>query len=558
MRIWSRLSCRSRCAARALLLWVLVLACGSPALAAEIRFEEASAALGIDFRHHHGGSGEYYMCETMGSGVAIFDYDGDGDQDLFFVDSGELPGYVGETPRSRLFRNDGERFTDVTDRSGIEVTGYGQGVTAGDVDGDGDLDLYVSAFGPNQLFRNRGDGTFEDVTEVAGVGNSLFGSSTALADTDRDGDLDLYVTNYVDFTLDHNIWCGKRERGIQAYCHPDAYPGQPDVFYRNRGDGTFEDATSEAGLSMARGKGLGVTFADFDDDGWTDLYVSNDMTANLLFRNLKDGTFEEMGLMAGAAFNARGNPEAGMGVDVGDLDGDALPELMTTHIDEQSNSLYGYVGSWLFIDKRFTARMAEASFHRVGFGVGFADLDQDRDLDIVVANGHIIDNIELFKQTTTFRQPNEVFENLGEGRFKLAGESGLGSIVRSSRGLSLGDLDGDGDLDLAINNSNDQAEVWRNLTSGGGGWLQVALRRASGDRFAIGSRVTVEAGGRSQWREVRSGTSYESQSSLVLHFGLGDAERVDRLTARWPDGRVQVVEGVPAGHRVLLFDADSR
>ena len=536
---------------------LLGLLLSAPAETAEIRFREVSGEWGLAFRHHHGGSGELYMVETMGSGVAVFDYDGDGDHDVFFVDSGELPGYEGEEARSVLFRNEGGgRFADVTRQAGIEVTVYGQGAVAGDVDGDGDLDLYVTGFGPNQLFRNRGDGTFEEVPAAGGAADPGVGASAGLADVDGDGDLDLYSANYVDFAVDRNVICGNEERGIRTYCHPDAYAGMADRFYRNRGDGTFVEATAEAGLvpTMAEGpgKGLGVLFTDFDLDGWIDLYVANDMTENFVFRNLGDGTFEELGLLSGAAFSDRGNPEASMGVDAGDLDGDGRPEIMLTHMDDQTNAVYSYQGSWVFTDRRYPVRLAEPSVGKVGFGVVFADFDQDADLDVAVANGHIIDNIELFEKATTYKQPNQVFVNLGGGKFAEVEDAGM-EPVRASRGAATGDLDGDGDLDLVISNSNDRSEAYENVTPGAGAWLQVDLLQEAGNRWAVGGRATVEAEGLPvQWREVRTASSYLSQNAHTLHFGLAAAERVGRLSIAWPGGGGLAVEGVPAQRRVRI------
>ncbi len=548
-----------RCLAH--LLLALLLGSGAsrgaaPPPAGGIRFREVSGPWGLVFRHHTGASGRYYVIETVGSGVAIFDYDGDGDPDVFMVDSSALRGYQGETPKSKLFRNDGGRFVDVTDRAGISVEAYGMGAVAGDVDGDGDLDLYVTAYGRNQLFENQGDGTFSDVTDRAGVAEPSGSSGAGLADVDRDGDLDLYVADYVDFSYDNNPICGKQSEGIRTYCHPDSYHGLPDHFFLNRGDGTFEEATAEAGFAKARGKGLGVLFSDFDGDGWPDLYVADDMTANLMYRNMGPGDdgqvrFEEIGVLSGTAYSDRGAPEAGMGIDVGDLDGDQEPEIMTTHMDGQTNAVYGETAPWLFLDRRYTTRLAEPSLTRVGFGVVFDDFDQDGASDVVVANGHIIDNIELIDKTTTYRQRNQVFRNQGKGRFEEVKDSGM-DVVRASRGMAAGDLDGDGDLDLVINDSNDLDEVYENVSPGAGGWLQVALRRPDGNRFGIGARVTVEAGGRTQWREVRTESSYLSQNQLPVHFGLGAATTVDRLTVRWPDGQREVIEGLPSNRRVEI------
>lgn len=529
---------------------LLLLTSSSIVAAGEIRLRSVDEEWNLRFRHHHGGSGELFMVETMGSGVVIFDYDNDGDGDVLFIDSGRLPGYTGEVPRSILYRNDNTGFVDVTESAGIEVNGYGMGGSAGDVDSDGDLDLYVTAFGPNQLFENRGDGRFQDVTEQAGVGDSLLGASAGFADTDLDGDLDLYVANYVDFAVDENPICGNEEMKLRTYCHPAAFDGVPDRFYRNRGDGTFLDATDAAGFSSAHGKGLGVLFTDFDEDGWPDLYVGNDTTPNFLFRNQGDGRFKDVAVLSGTALNDRGSAEASMGIDAGDLDGDGLPELIATHMDDETNAVYGYLGAWTFADRRYAFGLAEPSINRVGFGVVFADLDQDRALDVVVANGHIIHNIEQIRSHIRYRQRNQVFQNRNR-RLVEVSASGM-DAVRASRGLAAADLDLDGDLDLVINNSNDRAEVYENVSSDQGQWLQVQLRQVRGNRSAVGGRVTIEQAGERQWREVRTASSYLSQNALTLHFGLGDASEVDRVRVRWPDGAVRVLERLPADRRVFI------
>lgn len=520
---------------------------------ADLRFREVSQPWGLSFRHHHGGSGQFYMPETMGSGVAIFDYDADGDPDVFYVDSAAMPGYQGETPRSVLLRNDGAgRFVDVTDRSGIRVTSYGMGATAGDVDGDSDLDLYVSAFGPDQLFQNNGDGTFSEATAQAGLGNPLWGTSCAFADPDGDGDLDLYVTNYVDFSFEKNPVCGNPRLGLRSYCHPEVFNGQPDRFYRNRGDGTFEDATAAAGFSPDTGNGLGVIFGDLDWDGDQDLYVANDMTPAFLFENKGNGKFEEIGLISGTALSDQGKPEAGMGIDLGDIDGNGFSDIIKTHLDLQTNAVYSNQGSLLFLDARYTSKLAEPSMYMVGFGTAFADLDQDGDLDNVVANGHIIHNAELFGTGTTYKQRNQLFENTGRGVFKEIKDGGL-DVIRSSRGLAAGDLDLDGDLDLVITNSDDLSEVYENVTPPAGGWLQVDLVGQGKNTAGIGARLDLEAGGRKQIREVRTASSYLSQNALTVHFGLGAADKADRLTIRWPNGMVQEIVSLSKNRRIIVL-----
>lgn len=536
--------------------WAAAFPLATTAGAEPPAFREVSEAWGISFRHHHGGSGAFYMPETMGSGVVLFDYDGDGDLDVFFADSGALPGYTGDPGRSVLYRNEGDgRFVDVTERAGIALAAYGMGGAASDVDGDGDLDLYVTAFGRNQLFVNRGNGTFEDRTEAAGVGDPLWSASAAFADVDLDGDLDLYVTNYVDFSFDDNPLCGLPSEGLRSYCHPDVYQGLPDRFYRNGGDGTFADETASAGFGAARGKGLGVIFGHLNDDLWPDLYVANDMTANFLFRNRGDGSFEDVAVLAGVAYSEQGQPEAGMGVEVGDLTGDGLPEILVTHLDQQTNALYSAVSPTVFLDRRHASRLAEASLFEVGFGVALVDYDQDGDLDVALANGHIIQNIDQWGRGTTYRQRNQLFRNDGRGRFEEVSGSGLDE-VRSSRGLAAGDLDGDGDLDLVVTNSNDLAEVYENRCGDCGGWLQVDLATPAGDRHGVGARVGLETAGKRQQREVRTATSYLSQGALTAHFGVGAAERVETLEVHWPGGRIQHLHSVPISRRLRIHQGN--
>ncbi len=531
-------------------LLAVLLLFSLPANAEGIKFREISRAWGIDFHHHNGSSGKRYLVETNVGGVVMFDFDGDGDQDLFFVDGGSLPGYTGEPGRSRLFRNDGNgHFTDWTERSGLRLAHYGSGGTAGDIDGDGDLDLLVTGMGGLQLFRNNGDGTFADVTTPAGVIDPLWSSSAAFADVDNDGDLDLLAVDYVDFTVANNKVCGEPALHLLGYCHPDVYNGQPVAFFRNRGNGTFEDATQAAGFGKAIGPGLGVVFGDIDNDGWQDVFIANDNKPNFLFRNKGNGAFEDISVLSGTSVGEKGRPEAGMGVDFGDYDNDGLLDLVVTNFEFETNALYKNLGGDAFIDNRSASGIAEPSFQFLAFGVAFADLDQDGDLDLVIANGHTNDNAAQFHEGSTFAQRNSVYENLGNGKFRDDPRTGMDG-VRVHRGLAAGDLDGDGDLDVAINANNGDCEVYENL-SPAGHWLQVDFAAPAGNRFAIGARLELEAGGKKQIREVKGGSSYASENALSAHFGMAKTEKVDRLTVRRP-GRVQVFEGLPADRRLVI------
>ena len=535
----------------------------SAAEAQTLRFGRADWQL--DFHHHDGASGRYYMVETNGGGVVIFDYDGDGDDDVFFADGGMLPGYSGQPPKSRLFRNDtgaeGTTFRDVTDAAGLHVEGYGSGGAAGDVDRDGDLDLYVTAFGANRLFRNDG-GRFTEIGGRAGVADELWGASAAFADVDRDGDLDLYVVNYVSFTLDNNVACGDQSRGLRGYCGPDIYDGQPDRLFRNDGGSggevSFTDVTTKAGLAEADGAGLALSFGDLDGDGWIDLYVANDKTPNFFFRNLGDGTFEDLSLLSGTALGHRGFPEAGMGVAIADLDGDALLDVVVTNYEGETNALYRKRGSSVFSDQRFVSGLGEPTLRKLAFGVVAGDLDHDGDLDLAAANGHVRENAAEFNRSSVYKQPNQLFENasvsVAGARFREVVDTGFDHLG-ASRGLAQGDLDLDGDLDLVFTNVADEAEVYENLLDPeAGSWVQIDLRRSKGNRFGVGARLELEAAGRQQIREVTAGSSYMSQSSLTAHFGLGKAETVERLTVRWPRGGIQVLRDLPVDRRYVVVE----
>ncbi len=523
----------------------------------DIAFREVSAAWGLDFRHNAGVTGRMYMVETMAGGVVLFDYDGDGDDDAFFVDGGVLPGYEGPPPRSRLLRNDAgndsPRFVDVTDGAGIDFGGYGVGGAAGDIDGDGDFDLYVTAFGSNELFLNLGDGSFRAAGTERGVDDPRWSASAALGDVDLDGDLDLYVANYTDFSVANHKVCGlgasnksadgatgKPERG---YCHPDMYNGVSDRLYLNEGNGYFVDGTAASGLDTVAEAGLGVVIGDLDGDRWPDLYVANDKDPNLLFRNVGGGRFEDESLLSGTAYDRSGNAEAGMGVELADLDGDGRQDLVVTNFALETNAFYRNAGGGIFLDQRFPSGLAQPSLQRLAFGVNALDADLDGDLDLFVANGHIQPEAARIGEVGAYEQPNQLFENLGGGRFRERPDIGLDE-VRTSRGSAVADLDLDGDLDLVVVNSNQFSETYENRTAGR--WLAFG-------HGAIGARVVLVSDARTQVREVRAGSSYLSQSTLTVFFGLGEEERVERLTVRQPPAeKALVLRDLPANRRVRL------
>ena len=524
------------------------------------KYSDRASLSGLDFVHYHGGAGDKNFIETMGGGVVLFDYDGDDDLDAYLVQSGDLPGVSSDRDGlSHLYRNRGDgSFERVTTAAGVgNADGYGMGAIAGDYDNDGLLDLYVLNFEANRLYKNRGDGGFTDVTAAAGVGDPLWSVSAAWADFDGDGDLDLYVVNYLDFTMDNNKWCGRKSENIRAYCHPDQYDGVQPRYYRNDGDGTFTDRTAASGLSKTEGKGLGVVASDFDLDGDLDMFQANDSTVNYIWSNNGDGTFEDYSLLSGAGFNEDGKVQACMGVDAGDYDGDGLFDVFTTNLDLEYNTLYRNNGDMSFMDVSYRSGTTEVHLLNVGFGTEFVDFDLDGRLDIFVGNGHIIDNIETMNDSLVYAQPKSLYRNQDGGRFVEVGRSmpDLGR-PRVTRGVAVGDIDGDGDLDLLVGNNNLAAELLVNDGAGAGNFLVVATEGRGSNRQGVGALLTVEAGGHKAIEEVRAGTSYASSSDPRVTFGLGAAAVVDRLTVRWPSGGEQRFAGLPVNAWVKLVEGE--
>ena len=522
-----------------------------------VQFVNIAARAGVTYKHENGATPEKYMPETMASGALIFDYNNDGWADLFFINGGSfVDKRLAASARHRLYRNNGDgKFTDVTESSGIGVSGFGMGACSADYDNDGWVDLYVTAVGPDKMYKNTGKNTFTDVSAASGLGEPLWSTSCAFSDIDNDGDVDLYVARYVDFSVDNNKFCTLFE-AVRAYCHPHVYKSVPDVLYRNNGNGTFTDITQDAGVTKA-GNGLGVVFSDYDDDGWTDIYVANDSTPNFLYRNKGKGVFEEVGLWAGVAVGADGKPLAGMGTDIGDINGDGMLDIFVTNLDGQTHSLYQNLGKGLFNNVTFLSGVGEATLPYVGFGTAFLDYDNDGDLDLSIANGDVIDNIKRLRDSTSYEQLNLLLRNDGTGKFTNVGPaSGSGfALKKASRALATGDLDNDGDLDIVISNVGATADLLQNDGGNRNHSILVRTIGTASNRDGIGTRLKLFIGNKTLRRDVKAGSSYLGQSDLRVHFGLGDAQRADRLEIRWPSGAVESIENIQANQILTVKEA---
>ena len=524
--------------------------------ATRVEFVDITDEAGIDFRHVNAATGQKYLVETMAPGCALFDYDGDGYLDIYLVNGAPLPGYQPEVrPANALYKNNRDgTFRNVTSQAGVEGSGYGMGVTAGDYNNDGFTDLYVTNYGSSLLYRNNGDGTFSETAESAGVNNSAWGTSAAFFDYDNDGWLDLYVANYVDFRLKNNIYCGVRSK-YRSYCHPAEFSGVPDVLYHNNGDGTFSDVGERAGIADPAGKGLGVVAADFNQDGYQDIYVANDAVSNFLYINRGDGTFEEIGTLAGVAYSSNGKAQSGMGVAVGDYDGDGYDDIFVTNLSNEGHTLYRREGEdFFFRDVTFPSGVGRPSLLLTGWGAGFFDYDNDGDEDILVANGHVMDNVELLNSSLKYLQPALLLENrLGSYVNVTSNRGGALSTLRAGRGLALGDIDNDGDIDVLMSNCDQRAVLLRNDGGNRNHWLTIQAVGKNSNRDGIGAKVRLTAGGKRQSKEVVAGGSYLSSNDRRLHFGLGANTVVERIEIRWPSGKSQVLKSV-AADRILTVE----
>lgn len=530
--------------------------------AANYPFEEIAEATGLTFTHFNGATGAYYQPEVFGPGVALLDYDADGDLDVYLPqaamldperDPGEalFPPPANHWPGDRLFRNelqpDGTlQFTDVTAAAGLGRRDYSQGVAVGDYDNDGDADLYVTGFGPNSLYRNNGDGRFTDITARAGVDDPHWSSSAAFLDYDRDGDLDLFVTNYVRFTVAGNKQCAGAD-GKLDYCGPQAYAPVRDRLFRNDGGDRFTDVSDAAGLGVAFGPGLGVTCADFNGDGWQDIYVANDGKENQLWLNRGDGTFGNNALMAGVAVNTYGKAEASMGVTAGDFDNDGDEDLFMTHLDRETNTLYLNDGAGNFLDVTDQRKLGRISVAYTGFGSEWFDYDNDGKLDLFIANGAVKIEETLRGQPYPYQERNQLVHNDGPDGFTdvtaMAGPAL--EPVEVSRGAAFGDLDNDGDLDIVVANNNGPTRLLRNRAGDDHHWLTLKLVGTRASRDAMGARVAVLRKDQVPlWRRVHTDGSYLSASDPRVHFGLGTDTALEGVLVIWPDGTEEVWRGI--------------
>ena len=512
---------------------------------------------GITFVHTDGGSGLHYIIETVSAGLALFDYDCDGDIDIYFLNGAPLKGTkIDVAPKNALYRNDGNwKFTDVTEKAGVGDTGYGLGVTIGDYDNDGDPDIYLNNYGPNVLYSNNGDGTFTDVTKKAGVDNGhQVGAGACFLDMDKDGDLDLYVSVYLEFSYEKNVTL--TTKGFAVYANPRYYPPVPDFLYRNNGDGTFTDVSKSSGVGNHAGWGMGIVCGDYDNDGDTDVFIGNDVAENFLFRNDGTGKFEEVGLMTATAYDIHGDEQGSMGVDCGDYDNDGFLDFYVTSYQGQLATLYRNLGTGMFEDVTLITGSGAGTLPHVTWGNSFVDFDNNGFRDIFIACGHLQDNVEKFDDTTTYTSRNILLMNTGDGKFvDISDQSGDGMKVKlSSRGAGFDDLDNDGDVDVVILNSRREPTILRNESPSKGHWLQVRLQGMKTNREGIGARVKVSAGDLTLIDEVHSGRGYQSHYGTHLHFGLGNREKVDRIEVRWIGGQIDVFENIDVDQVITLIE----
>lgn len=541
-----------------------------PVAASEPPFLEVASDVGVSFQHFIGATGEYRLPEITGSGVALLDFDGDNDLDIFVLQGGLLDKAeslgdsrfpVPERLGNRLYRNElvpeGRlRFAEVPGAAGLAGRQeYGMGAATGDYDNDGDTDLFVTYFSSSALYENDGQGSF--VEHIFPGSHEGWGTSATFFDFDRDGWLDLFVARYVDFTVSNRRRCTEPLSGRRDYCGPDAYRGISDRLYRNLGNGRFEDVTARAGIEAAFGPGLGVVAADFDADGWLDVYVANDGKDNQLWMNQRNGTFVDRGLLSGTALNGDGKAEASMGVGAGDVDGDGDEDLIMSHLDGETNTLYLNGGDGNFRDSTNEYKLASPSLPFTGFGLSWIDFDHDSDLDLFVANGAVKSEEGLAGEAYPYHETNQLFRNDGPSKFAdISGASGAAfALSEVSRGVATGDIDNDGDLDLVVTNNNGPVRILLNQVGNRSPWLQVQLRGTTSNRDGYGARVAVRRTGQPVlWRRAHTDGSYMSASDGRVHFGLGSGADIESVEVHWPSGLRERWTGVTQSRPVTLVE----
>jgi hypothetical protein len=538
----------------------LLLFSGSATQPSKIAFTDITTSAGITFRHV-ASPDKKYIVESMSGGVAMFDYDNDGDLDLFMVNSltVDLVKSKGKT-KSDLYRNDGNgKFTEVSAKAGLSDVGWGMGAAVGDYNNDGFEDLYVTCLGPDHLFKNNGNGTFTDVTAKAGVNDPRWTTGASFVDYDNDGDLDLFVSNYVDFDINNLPEFGQGKtcqyKSIPVQCGPRGLKGAGDSLFRNNGDGTFTEVSKEAGVNDPNGYyGLGIITSDFDDDGLIDIFVANDSTPNFHYRNKGNGTFEEIGFTAGTAVNENGSEQGSMGATAGDYDHDGKLDIFITNFADEYNTLYHNDGKGSFTDLSYAAKVAAVSLPYVGWGTKFFDYDNDGWVDLFVANGHV------YPQLPGYRQPRLLHHNNHDSTFTEVSAE-FGTVLtenRASRGVAFGDIDNDGDIDLLIADLDGPPQLLRNDGGNANNSILIKLLGVKSNRDGIGARVTVVSGNLTQTNEVRSGDSYISQSDMRLHFGLEKRAKVDQIQVRWPSGNVDKITGVAANKIITIKEGQGK
>ncbi len=522
---------------------MLVLCGGLLAAVPAIRFREVAASAGISFVLENSPTDRKHMIETMPGGIAVFDFDGDGRPDIYFTNGAEIPSLEKSSPKywNRLYRNEGGmKFRDVTESAGVAGAGYSMGAAVADFDNDGRADLFVAGVNRNILYRNLGGGKFEDVTAKSGIRSGEWAVAAGWFDYDRDGHADLWVVHYAKWSPAYDRFCGDQARGVRIYCHPKYFEGLAGTLYRNKGDGTFEDVSVKAGIAAFAGRGMSVAFADYDQDGYPDVFVTNDNMPNFLFHNKGNGTFEEVGLLAGTALRDAGKPVASMGVEFKDYDNDGLPDAFVTALAGETYPLFRNAGKGVFVDATYQSKLGSLAVKHSGWGLGLFDFNNDGWKDLFTANSHVNDRVEMF-EPAVYRERNSIFANDGGTFQDVSAEAGL-SLAAAHRGAAFADFNGDGRMDAVVSSLGTAAELWENVSPGKEHWIILRLRGTKSNRDGLGAKVRIGK----QYGEMTTTTGYASSADFGIHFGVGSLAVIPRIEIQWPGGGKQSLTDVKA------------